>query len=117
MYLYHRDVVAGGKKGGKGQKSASSSGDGEDDGTESLDDIAGIPESKARFDKVLQVCPRLGFGIVAAGSTPGGRSVCVRRIGLWAEARRRSLIVEADGRVPYKYVCRGTDVGTARLCA
>ena len=42
-----------GGKGGKGQKgAASASAEGE---TESLDDIAGIPETKARFDRVLEV--------------------------------------------------------------
>lgn len=46
----------GGKKGGKGQKGAAASAtDGDDGAAESLDDIAGIPEAKARFDKVLQV--------------------------------------------------------------
>lgn len=50
------DVNPGGKKGAKGQKGAAASADDSgDDGAESLDDIAGIPEAKARFDKVLQV--------------------------------------------------------------
>lgn len=44
--------ILAGKKGGKGQNASADDGD---SGAESLDDIAGIPESKARFDRVLEV--------------------------------------------------------------
>lgn len=47
----HR-VVAGGKGGKAGAKAASSN---DEDGAESLDDIAGVSETKARFDRVLEV--------------------------------------------------------------
>lgn len=66
------DIGAGGKKGGKGHKSAAGAAD-EEDSVESLDDIAGIPESKARFEKVLQVCLPFVGGIVGSEeSAPGG---------------------------------------------
>ncbi|CAM9579541.1 unnamed protein product [Ectocarpus sp. 12 AP-2014] len=64
--------VKKGKKGGKGQKASapSSTADGEDV-AESLDDIAGIPESKARFDKVLQGLTRDFQGLRGGKTDPG----------------------------------------------
>ncbi|CAM9241359.1 unnamed protein product [Scytosiphon promiscuus] len=56
-----------GKKGGKGQKASADAGD----GAESLDDIAGIPESKARFDKVLQGLKHDFQGLRGGKTDPG----------------------------------------------
>lgn len=44
--------MAGGKGGKAGTKASSSD---VEEGAESLDDIAGVPETKARFDRVLEV--------------------------------------------------------------
>lgn len=44
--------MSAGKGGAKGRKAHSS----EEDGGESLDEIAGLADTKARFDKVLEVC-------------------------------------------------------------
>lgn len=44
--------MAGGKGGKAGTQASSSD---VEEGAESLDDIAGVPETKARFDRVLEV--------------------------------------------------------------
>lgn len=53
--LYHFTASPTGGKGGKGGKGNKADAAHGEEGTESLDDIAGIPETKARFDRVLEV--------------------------------------------------------------
>lgn len=52
MTTVARSPMAGGKGGKAATKSSSSD---VEDGAEGLDDIAGVPETKARFDRVLEV--------------------------------------------------------------
>lgn len=66
--------MSAGKGGAKGRKGHSS----EEDGGESLDEIAGLADTKARFDKVLEVSLfplkmlQGRFGYLGKAETEGG---------------------------------------------